>query len=58
MEGNTTQEFAINLIKQDSRRYAKKQLSWFNRDKEIHWFHPDEKKAIFDFVKSKTQHED
>lgn len=58
MEGNTTLEFAINLIKQDSRRYAKKQLSWFNRDKEINWFHPDEKKAIFDFVKSKTQHED
>lgn len=58
MEGNTTLEFAINLIKQDSRRYAKKQMSWFNRDKEINWFHPDEKKAIFDFVKSKTQHED
>lgn len=58
MEGKTTLDFATHMIKQDSRRYAKKQLSWFNRDREIHWFHPDEKNAIFELVKSKTQNED
>jgi tRNA dimethylallyltransferase len=31
---------AIELIQRNSRRYAKKQLSWFNRNPEIHWFHP------------------
>lgn len=51
MSGNWTLEFAVNMIKQDSRRYAKKQLSWFNRDKEIAWFHPDQEEEIIDFVK-------
>lgn len=32
---------AIELIQRNSRRYAKKQLSWFRRDKDIHWYHPD-----------------
>ncbi|MFM2291765.1 MAG: hypothetical protein RIS29_1578 [Bacteroidota bacterium] len=53
MSGNWTLDFAVNMIKQDSRRYAKKQLSWFNRDKEIAWFHPDEEEEIIEFVKSK-----
>lgn len=43
-------ERAIELIKRNSRRYAKRQLSWFNRDKEINWFKPDEKEKIFNFV--------
>jgi tRNA dimethylallyltransferase len=42
MDGNWTLDFAVNMIKQDSRRYAKRQLTWFNRDKETLWFHPDE----------------
>ncbi len=55
MSGNWTLEFAVNMIKQDSRRYAKKQLSWFNRDKDINWFHPNDEKAILDFVKDVGQ---
>jgi len=50
MDGNWTLDFAVNMIKQDSRRYAKRQLTWFNRDKEIHWFHPEEEDKIIDFV--------
>ena len=52
MSGNWTLEFAVNMIKQDSRRYAKKQLSWFNRDKDINWFHPNDEKTIITFVKN------
>lgn len=33
---------AVELIKQNSRHYAKRQLTWFNRDPEIKWFHPDQ----------------
>ena len=51
--GRWSFEFAVNMIKQDSRRYAKRQLTWFNRDKEIHWFHPDNEQEIIDFVHSK-----
>lgn len=50
MEGNCTLDFAIEKIKQDSRNYAKRQLTWFNADKEIHWFHPNESEKILDFV--------
>lgn len=46
-------ERAIELIKRNSRRYAKRQLSWFNRDKEINWFKPDEKEKILNFVQKK-----
>ncbi len=36
-DNNWTLEQAIDKIKQHSRNYARKQLSWFNRDKDIHW---------------------
>ncbi len=40
--GEYSRDEAIRLIKQDSRHYAKRQLTWFNRDTEIHWFNPRE----------------
>ena len=30
-------EETISLVKRDTRRYAKRQLTWFNKDKDIHW---------------------
>ena len=51
MSGNWTLEFAINMIKQDSRRYAKRQLTWFNRDVDIHWFHPQEEEKVIELVR-------
>ncbi len=36
-DGELTLDEAINLIKQNSRHYAKRQMTWFRRDKEIHW---------------------
>lgn len=38
LSGELTLEEAVHLIKQGTRRYAKRQLSWFRRIKEIHWF--------------------
>ena len=32
----------IDLIKRNTRRYAKRQMTWFNKDKRIHWFNVDE----------------
>jgi tRNA dimethylallyltransferase len=37
---------AISLIKRDTRRYAKRQLTWFNHDQEIKWFEYPENVAI------------
>ncbi len=49
-DGEYDLEKAIELIKRNTRRYAKKQLSWFKRDKEIGWFHPQETKKIISFI--------
>ena len=51
----TTLEEAIDLIKRNSRRYAKRQLTWWARDKEITWFHPDQIDIIIEFIKNKIQ---
>ena len=51
-EGKHDLRRAIELIKQNTRRFAKRQLTWFRKDKKIHWFHPNEKKAIIDLIKS------
>jgi tRNA dimethylallyltransferase len=52
-EGKISLEKAIELIKRNSRRYAKRQLSWFARDKEIQWFHPEEIDKIISFINKK-----
>ncbi len=53
-EGSINLEKAIELIKRNSRHYAKRQISWFSRDKDIVWFHPDKKNDIIEFIKSKS----
>ena len=50
MDGTWTLDFAVNMIKQDSRRYAKRQMTWFNRDNEIKWFHPENEEEILEFI--------
>ena len=49
-DGKITQEKAIELIKRNSRHYAKRQISWFSRDKEIVWFNPEKKEEIIEFL--------
>jgi tRNA dimethylallyltransferase len=46
-----TLEYAIDKIKQNSRIYSRKQMTWFKRDAEIKWFHPDETDAIKQYIK-------
>ncbi|MFC6998148.1 tRNA (adenosine(37)-N6)-dimethylallyltransferase MiaA [Rufibacter roseus] len=43
-------EEASRLLKRNSRRYAKRQLTWFNRDPEIKWFHPSQFQEVLDYV--------
>lgn len=40
-EGNTDMETVIAKIKQDTRRFAKRQLTWFNKEPDVHWFYAD-----------------
>jgi len=44
---------AIELIKRNTRRYAKKQLTWFKKDKEISWFTPNDTNKMIRFIEQK-----
>ncbi len=50
-DGTVSREKAIELIKRNSRRYAKRQMTWWSKDKEITWFNPENKTEIFRFIK-------
>jgi len=54
LEGQYDKEEAIRLLKRNSRRYAKRQLTWFKRDPEMAWFHPDEWQAIIQYIKDQS----
>lgn len=51
--GEWTLDFAIEKIKQNSRIYSRKQMTWFKRDSEITWFHPEQKDEIIEFINKK-----
>ncbi|MGE5437796.1 MAG: tRNA (adenosine(37)-N6)-dimethylallyltransferase MiaA [Syntrophothermus sp.] len=47
LEGEYSLDRAIELIKRNTRRYAKRQLTWFNADTRIHWLSLESKKDLF-----------
>jgi tRNA dimethylallyltransferase len=50
MEGKYDRNEAIRLLKRNSRRYAKRQLTWFKRDEEIRWFSNTHASALVKFI--------
>lgn len=54
LDGTWPLDFAIEKIKRNSRVYARKQMTWFKRDTEIKWFHPNEEKAILAYLDAET----
>lgn len=53
-DGHLTKEKAIELIKQHSRNYAKRQLTWWRRDTAITWFNPTQLKEIEILISQKV----
>jgi tRNA dimethylallyltransferase len=51
--GKVSYEKAVELIKRDTRRYAKRQMTWWAKDREIPWFHPEKKEEIIRFIEEK-----
>ena len=43
-------EEAIRLLKRNSRRYAKRQMTWFKKDEEFNWFSPEDKELIIEYI--------
>jgi tRNA dimethylallyltransferase len=50
IDGRWPLEEAVERIKGNTRRYARKQLTWFKRDQQIRWFHPDQKDEILKYI--------
>ncbi len=50
MEGKYDWEEAVRLLKRNSRRYAKRQLTWFNKHQDYTWFHPSDWAGIVNFI--------
>lgn len=50
LDGRWPLEEAVERIKGNTRRYARKQLTWYKKDKQIRWFHPDDKQSIIDYI--------
>lgn len=55
LEDRFSLEEAVERIKGNTRRYARKQLTWLRRDPTIRWFHPDNKKEIIDYILSEVK---
>lgn len=49
-DGEITRDEAVELIKRNSRRYAKRQLTWFRRDEAIRWFHPSQVEEVIAWI--------
>lgn len=50
MENQYDRKEAIRLLKRNSRRYAKRQLTWFGKDPSIRWFHADDQESIIEYL--------
>ncbi|MCP4133275.1 MAG: tRNA (adenosine(37)-N6)-dimethylallyltransferase MiaA [bacterium] len=50
IDGEITLDEAIAGIKQETKRYAKRQMTWFRKNKKITWFEPGQEKEIFQFI--------
>ena len=53
LDGEWTLDFAIEKIKQNTRIYSRKQVTWYQKDEEITWFHPDDVEGILKHIEEK-----
>ena len=50
IDGTWTLEEAVERLKGNTRRYARKQLTWYQKDPDIKWFSPADTKSIIDYI--------
>lgn len=53
-DGKISKEEAVSLIKRNTRRYARRQITWWSRDRQIRWFLPENTTAILDHISIET----
>lgn len=58
LDGAVSLETAVDNIKKHTRHYAKRQLTWFNRDEEVNWKHPGDWDGILQVIEENRYHDD
>ncbi|MCS6934524.1 MAG: tRNA (adenosine(37)-N6)-dimethylallyltransferase MiaA [Chitinophagales bacterium] len=53
LENKTTLADATARIKQSTRQYAKRQITWFKKEEDMHWFHPAQAQEIIAYIQQK-----
>lgn len=56
LQGEAELGDCLEKVKQESRRYAKRQLTWFRRDGRIHWIYPDEETDFCSVIKKSQKY--
>lgn len=52
LDGEYDREEAMRLLKRNSRRYAKRQMTWFKRYEDVYWFEPNQEEEIVQLIRS------
>jgi tRNA dimethylallyltransferase len=55
LDGKAELQEAVRLIKRNTRRFARRQITWFNGDPEIHWFEPGQSEEIIKFIRGHVE---
>lgn len=55
LSGKWSLELAVEKIKTNTRRYAKRQLTWFRRDPQVHWFHPNDHNEMVKYIRQQMK---
>ncbi len=56
-DGSSSMGEAVERIKGNTRRYARKQLTWFKRDEKVRWFDPNDKNEIMNYISQEYEKE-
>ncbi|MBE0675405.1 MAG: tRNA (adenosine(37)-N6)-dimethylallyltransferase MiaA [Bacteroidales bacterium] len=56
-DGITTRAEAVELIKRNTRRYARRQITWFNNDLSVKWFRPGMTNEVLEYIRTETQND-
>ena len=51
LDGKCLLDQAVGKIKTHTRRFAKRQMTWFKKDRDIQWFHPEDIRGIINYIK-------
>ena len=52
LDGEWELDLALEKIRRNTRVYSRKQMTWFRRDEEVRWFHPEDENGILDYLQA------